>query len=364
MAKKQKSNIQMLRQPAEIRYAQELEVLIAEDTGARPSGWRLSPRSVLLYLMGGETNSGLKIQPKYLGNKNLLELCIATLLTDRALLLTGLPGTAKSWLSEHLAAAISGTSLLMIQGSIGIDEQALRYSWNYAALLQQGPSEAALVQSPVMQAMKQGSLCRLEELTRLPTEVQDILISVLSEKVITIPELKQEVFAVQGFNCIATANDRDRGIHELSSALRRRFNIVQLPMPTSLEDEMRIITYRLDQILAEEGLEKYKIKIKPLEEVITIFRELRNGMTEDKMKKIKMPGSTLSTAEILSVIQTGIYHSLYFGDGNLSPDDLAGSLQTTIIKDPKTDQVAWEEYIETTLKSRKEWKSWYEALKK
>ena len=364
MAKKKVDNSTMLRQPAEIRYAHELEVLIAEDSGAVPAGWRMSPRSVLLYLMGGETNSGLAIQPKYLGNKNLLELCIATLLTDRALLLTGLPGTAKSWLSEHLAAAISGTSLLMIQGSIGIDEQALRYTWNYASLLQQGPGEAALVQSPVMQAMQQGAICRLEELTRLPTEVQDILISILSEKVIAIPELQREVFARRGFNCIATANDRDRGIHELSSALRRRFNIVQLPMPATLEDEMRIISYRLDQIKGEEGLDKYRIDLKPLEEVITIFRELRNGMTENKQKKIKMPGSTLSTAEILSVIQTGIHHSMHFGDGHLSPADMAGSLLTTIIKDPKTDKPAWDEYLETIIKPRKEWKEWYEELKK
>ena len=252
----------------------------------------------------------------------------------------------------------------MIQGSIGIDEQALRYTWNYASLLQQGPGEAALVQSPVMQAMQQGAICRLEELTRLPTEVQDILISILSEKVIAIPELQREVFARRGFNCIATANDRDRGIHELSSALRRRFNIVQLPMPATLEDEMRIISYRLDQIKGEEGLDKYRIDLKPLEEVITIFRELRNGMTENKQKKIKMPGSTLSTAEILSVIQTGIHHSMHFGDGHLSPADMAGSLLTTIIKDPKTDKPAWDEYLETIIKPRKEWKEWYEELKK
>jgi len=363
MSKKQTDTSSRLREPAEIKFADELKFLQEQEKDPIPPGWRLSPRSVLTYLTGAKVSKDRTISPKYLGDARLLELCIATLLTDRALLLTGLPGTAKSWLSEHLAAAISGNSTLLIQGSIGVDEQALRYSWNYASLLRDGPSEAAMVASPVMRAMKTGMLCRLEEMTRLPTEVQDILISVLSEKVISIPELNEEVYAVKGFNCIATANDRDRGVHELSAALRRRFNIVHLPMPATLADEIEIIRYRLAQINAEDGLGKFRIDIKPLTEIITIFRELRNGVTEDQKKKIKSPGSTLSTAEILSVLQTGVHHSIHFGDGHLRPANLAGSLRTTVIKDTKTDQPAWDEYLETVIKPRKDWKDWYETLK-
>lgn len=351
-----------IKLPADEEYSAELLALAEVDKKPRPPGWHLSPAAVLTYLMGGKAGN-TTIQPKYLGNKRLLELCLATLLTDRALLLTGLPGTAKTWLSEHLAAAISGKTNYMIQGSIGIDEQALRYSWNYALLLQKGVVMEALIKSPLMQAMESGVLCRIEELTRLPTEIQDILISILSEKVIAIPELNTEVYAQRGFNCIATANDRDKGVHELSAALRRRFNIVTLPMPATLDEEVGIITFRLEEINRQQELGKYKIDLKPIRELITIFRELRNGVTIDQKQNIKSPGSTLSTAEILSVLQTGIHHSLHFGTGNLQASDLTGSALTTIVKDPKQDQAAWNEYLETILKGRKEFSNWYDEFK-
>jgi len=159
------------------------------------------------------------------------------LATDRALLLVGLPGTAKTWVSEHLAAAISGDSTLLVQGTAGLPEEALRYGWNYARLLAEGPSEAALTPSPVMLAMQTGKIARIEELTRIPSDVQDALITLLSEKTLPIPELNNEVQALPGFNVIATANDRDRGVNELSSALRRRFNTIVMPMPATLEEE-------------------------------------------------------------------------------------------------------------------------------
>ena len=51
-----------------------------------------------------------------------------------------MPGTAKTWVSEHLAAAISGDSTLVVQGTAGTPEEAIRYGWNYARLLAEGPS--------------------------------------------------------------------------------------------------------------------------------------------------------------------------------------------------------------------------------
>ena len=158
---------------------------------------------------------------------------MATLATDRALLLLGVPGTAKTWVSEHLAAAISGDSTLIVQGTAGTPEEAIRYGWNYARLLADGPSHDALVPGPVLTAMRRGAIARVEELTRIPADVQDTFITILSEKTLPIPELGDEVQAVKGFNVIATANDRDRGVNELSSALRRRFNTVVLPVPAT-----------------------------------------------------------------------------------------------------------------------------------
>src|SRR5690349_14056244 len=142
----------ILRHHAEQLYAQELEELKKQDSGKCPPNWKLSPTAVVTYLMGGKLKNGFEISPKYIGNRRLMEIAVATLTTDRALLLYGLPGTAKSWVSEHIAAAIMGDSTLLIQGTAGTDENAIRYGWNYARLLVEGPSLNALVVSPMMQA--------------------------------------------------------------------------------------------------------------------------------------------------------------------------------------------------------------------
>lgn len=361
--KQSKTNItEVVRPAAENKYRDELAYLDKNDVNPRPQGWKLSPKAVLSYLIGGVQADGMTIEPKYLGNRKLLELCLATLLTDRGLLLMGLPGTAKSWLSEHIAAAVSGVSTNLIQGTVGTDENSLRYHWNYAELLQHGPSEKALVKSPVLNAMEKGIICRIEELTRMPTEVQDILITILSEKLLPVPELNREVYAIKGFNVIATANDRDKGVHDLSAALRRRFNIVYLSMPDTLEEELEIIHFRLAQIRKDLGLEKINIQLEPLRDIITIFRELRSGVTEDRKTKIKSPGSSMSTAEVLSVIQTGLQHAVHFGSGVLGPEDLAASIRTTVVKDKNQDLPAWNEYVETVLRHRKGWRPWYEAF--
>lgn len=239
---------QALRPHAEGAFAAELAALAAQDDRPRPERWRLSPWAVATYLLGGTLSDGTVITPKYVGPRRIVEVAVTTLATDRALLLLGVPGTAKTWVSEHLAAAVSGDSTLLVQGTAGTPEEAIRYGWNYARLLAHGPSRDALVPSPVMRAMSEGMTARVEELTRIPADVQDTLITILSEKTLPIPELGQEVQAVRGFNLIATANDRDRGVNDLSSALRRRFNTVVLPLPESAEAEVDIVSRRVDQI--------------------------------------------------------------------------------------------------------------------
>ena len=237
----------VLRAHAEQEYAEELAELRRVDDRQRPPNWVLSPWAVRTYLLGGKLPNGFEVTPKYIGNARLIEIAVATLATDRALLLYGIPGTAKSWVSEHLAAAIAGDSTLLVQGTAGTDETALRYGWNYARLLAEGPSRAALVVSPMMRAMETGKLARIEELTRIPAEVQDTLITILSEKTLPVPELNTEVQARKGFNVIATANNRDKGVNELSSALTRRFNTVVLPVPATLEEEVDIVERRVQQ---------------------------------------------------------------------------------------------------------------------
>ncbi|HMQ47319.1 MAG TPA: AAA family ATPase [Saprospiraceae bacterium] len=357
------SDQSILRPHAEVQYAHELAALITSDAEPRPANWRLSPKAVVQYIMGGHLPDGTAIEPKYYGNRRLVELAVATLLTDRALLLVGIPGTAKTWLSEHLAAAISGDSTLLVQGTSGLNEEALKYGWNYARLLSLGPDKEALVPSPVMRAMENGQIVRVEELTRITSDVQDALITVLSEKTLPIPELNTAVAARRGFNLIATANDRDKGIHDLSSALRRRFNTIVMPLPATLEEEVTIVKTRVAQIGANLELPPQAAPVEEISRLVTIFRELRSGKTEDGRRKIKSPSGTLSTAEAISVLNNGQALAVHFGTGQLSAADLAAGLQGAVIKEPGTDQAIWQEYLETVLRERKGWEDLYEACK-
>lgn len=351
----------LLRDHAEQQFAQELAELAQADSRQRPPNWLLSPWAVSVYLLGGTLENGFTVSPKYIGNRRLIEVAIATLATDRALLLYGVPGTAKSWVSEHLAAAISGDSTMLIQGTAGTSEEAIRYGWNYARLLAEGPSLGALVASPMMRAMAEGKIARVEELTRIPSDVQDTLITVLSEKTLPIPELNSEVQATKGFNVIATANNRDRGVNELSSALKRRFNTVILPVPDSLEAEVAIVQGRVESLGRALELPAEVPALEEIQRVVTIFRELRNGLTLDGKTKLKSPSGSLSPAEAISVVNSGMALAAHFGDGSLKASDLISGLIGAVVKDPVQDQVVWKEYLETVVKERDGWKDLYRA---
>ena len=353
----------LLRPHAEQEYAAELEALTKADDRPRPPSWRLSPHAVLTYLLGGTLDDGTVVSPKYIGPRRLVEVAVATLVTDRALLLLGVPGTAKTWLSEHLAAAVSGDSTLMVQGTAGTAEEAIRYGWNYARLLAEGPTPAALVPSPVMTAMQDGRVARVEELTRIPSDVQDALITILSEKTLPVPELGMEIQARHGFTVIATANDRDRGVNELSSALRRRFNTVVLPLPRTAEEEVDIVARRVAQLGTQLGLPALPPALEELQRVVAVFRELRSGITADGRTKVKSPSGTLSTAEAISVVTQGLALSAHFGDGMLRPADLAAGILGAVVKDPVADSVVWTEYLEAVVRGREGWEDFYRACR-
>jgi len=353
----------ILRQHAEIQFAEELQALAQVDNRQKPPNWNLSPWAVAIYLLGGTLDNGFVITPKYIGNRRLMEIAIATLATDRALLLFGVPGTAKSWVSEHLAAAIMGDSTLLIQGTAGISEEAMRYGWNYARLLADGPSLQALVPSPLMVAMETGKIARIEELTRIPADVQDTLITVLSEKSLPIPELKTEVQAIKGFSVIATANNRDRGVNDLSSALKRRFNTVVLPPPSTHEEEVTIVQQRVQSLGRALELPAETPALEEIRRIVTIFRELRLGITADGKTKLKSPSGTLSTAEAISVMGHGLALAAHFGDGRMNANDVAAGIVGAIIKDPVQDAVVWGEYLETVVKERDGWKDLYRACR-
>ena len=354
---------ELLRKHAEQQFAHELEELKKNDSGKLPPNWMLSPQSVVTYLMGGKLKNGFEVSPKYIGKQKLMEIAVATLTTDRALLLYGLPGTAKSWVSEHLAAAISGDSTLVVQGTAGTSEESVRYGWNYARLLSEGPSANALVETPIMRAMKTGKIARIEELTRIGSDVQDALITVLSEKSLPIPELNSEVQAIRGFSIIATANNRDKGVNELSSALKRRFNTVILPLPETLDEEVDIVKRRVESFEKVMEMAAQPPALEEIRRIVTIFRELRSGVTLDGKTKIKVPSGTLSTAEAISVVNNGMAMATYFGDGKLNASDLSSGIVGAILKDPVQDKIVWQEYLETVVKPRDNWKDIYRACR-
>ena len=346
------SNQNVQRLPAEELYQRELDALISAETDPVPTGWRMSPRSALAYLTGGISVKGGEITPKYMGSRRLVEIAIATLVTDRALLLIGEPGTAKSWLSEHLSAAVNGDSTKVVQGTAGTTEEQIRYSWNYAMLIAKGPCPEAMVKSPVYRAMETGSIARVEEISRCASEVQDALISILSEKRLSVPELGLEVPARKGFSVIATANTRDKGVNDMSAALKRRFNIVVLPAPSDMATEMEIVSTRVAQLSAGLDLSARQPDGDVVEKVVTIFRELRGGATLDGKQKLKATSGVLSTAEAISLLANSMALAGSFGDGRVSDADLAAALQGAVVKDEDKDKLAWKEYLENVMKKR------------
>ncbi|NTF44343.1 ATPase [Rhizobium sp. AC27/96] len=352
-----------LRRPAEQIYAGELAALAKGDDRPRPANWKLSPQAVVTYLLGGTASDGSVISAKYVGNRRLIETAVATLATDRALLLLGLPGTAKSWVSEHLAAAISGSSQRLIQCTAGTDENQIRYGWNYALLLAKGPSPDALVKTPLVRAMEEGTLLRLEELTRMGSDVQDTLITVLSEKTLPVPELDTAINAERGFNIIATANNRDKGVNDLSSALKRRFNVVVLPSPATLEEETQIVVKRVGEIGTNLSLPPIQPADKELARIVTLFREIRDGKTLNGKVKLKTSTGTLSTAEAISVGVSAWAEAAHFGDGRIDANALATNIVGAVVKDPVQDSVALAEYLETVMRTRDGWNDLYEAIR-
>ncbi len=352
---------EVLRLPSELLYKHELEALQKEDKDQKPVGWSLSPKAVYKFIVGGEA-SGVTITPKYIGHNRLVEIAIATLLTDRALLLIGEPGTAKSWLSENLAAAISFDSTKVIQGTAGTTEEHIRYSWNYAMLLANGPSKEALLKSPLVHSMETGTIARFEEISRCASEVQDAMISLLSEKVVTVPELNTEISAKRGFSVIATANTRDKGVNDMSSALKRRFNMVVLPTPKDIETEMSIVEKRVKEISTSYLINAKVPTSNDIEKIITVFRELREGVTLDQKQKLKTPSGVISTAEAISLLTNSMALASSFGNGEISSKDIASGLLGAIVKDEKNDTLVWKEYLENVMKKRgSEWRDLYNS---
>lgn len=355
-------NPALQRPAAEILYADELAALAAGCINdPRPPGWKLTPHAVLRFVLGDPANG---VAPKFVGRRSFLERCVISLATNRGLMLIGEPGTAKSYLSELLAAAISGDSTLTIQGSAGTTEDNIRYSWNYALLVSEGPTERALVPAPLFLGMKFGKLVRFEEITRCPLEIQDVMLSILSDRVMAIPEFQDEqrmLFAQAGFNVIATANTRDRGVNEMSAALKRRFNFETVPPIADISQEMELVQRESSRHLQRSGV---PVTLTPdmTELLVTTFRELRQGKTTDG-KGIEGLSAVLSTAEAVSTGSAAAIHAYFLGSGSVQPEHLVQHMVGTVLKDNPEDLKKVQHYFEHVVKKREghHWKAFYES---
>ncbi|KUN30117.1 AAA family ATPase [Streptomyces antibioticus] len=353
--------------PAEERFATELAFLAAHDDGPRPPGWLLTPRAVITFVCGsgGETlklpeaHPGLPdelvITPKFVGERALVERCVVTLAGERGLLLVGEPGTAKSMLSELLSAAVSGTSALTVQGTAGTTEDALRYGWNYALLLAQGPTPQALVDSPVLAAMRAGRVARVEEITRCLPEVQDALVSILSDRRMSVPELSgtedAQVAAAPGFTVIATANLRDRGVSEMSAALKRRFNFETVHPIADVEAETALVKRQATAAVERAGA-AFGVDDAVLDVLVTVFRDLRAGRSAEGWD-VERPGTVMSTAEAVQVAASLGVAAAYLPGGD-SLDLVPGHLLGVVRKDDPADHARLLGYWDGPVRRRAE----------
>ncbi|GAB1824632.1 ATP-binding protein [Herbidospora sp. RD11066] len=331
-------NDQVQRPPAEVRYADELDRLRNTDDGPRPPGWALSLRAARRFVIGDEN---LGVSRKFVGDPSLIDRALVTLATNRGLMLVGEPGTAKSLLSELLAAAVSGTSTLTIQGGAATTEDQIKYSWNYALLVAEGPSARSLVAAPLLRGMAEGKVVRFEEITRCPLEVQDCLLSPLSDRALAIPELtgpEAMVFAREGFTVIATANTRDRGVNEMSAALKRRFNFETVFPIADFDTELSLVEAEATALLKRSGVGAAPRR-DVLEVLVTAFRELRQGQG-DRLSGV------MSTAEAVSVAHAVGLRGWFLRGEPGTAEDLVTCLAGTAAKDSPDDLAKLRRYLE------------------
>lgn len=349
------------RPPAEVRFSGELARLREDDDGPRPPGWALSLGAARRFVMGDPERD---VQRKFAGDPSLIDRALVTLATSRGLMLVGEPGTAKSLLSELIAAAVSGDSGLTVQGGAATTEDQIKYSWNYALLVSEGPSTRSLVPAPLLRGMAEGKVVRFEEITRCPLEVQDSLLSPLSDRVLAIPELtgpEAMVFAREGFNIIATANTRDRGVNEMSAALKRRFNFETVFPIADFATELDLVEAEATRLLEQSG-----VGVPPrrdvLEVLVTAFRELRTG-TAGGGRSMDRLSTVMSTAEAVSVAHAVGIRGWFLRGEPGTPEDIVECLAGTAAKDDADDLARLRRYLEQQAPQRngRQWQALHAA---
>lgn len=351
---KDRKHIQRL--PAEHYYAEELQMLRDADPYPRPPGWLLSPKGVEAFVLGDEAMGST---PKFVAPSEIVTRIVISLATQRGAMLVGEPGTAKSWLSELVCAAICDDSTLIIQGGAIETVQQLLYTWNGSILERKGPCIEALIPGPIYRGMQSGTLVRYEEIARSSPALQDALLSIMSERSITVPELPEEdstLYAREGFNLVATSNTTDLGVNDMSSALKRRMNFETIAPIRSVDDEIGVVMREADKLLRASGVD-----VAPDEDIVralvTIFHELRNGQSLDGRSTDRLASAVMSTAEAVSVAHAMGVFAFYYRDGKIIAEDFTDFLVGAAIKDDAADLKRMNHYFETEV-AQKEGPVW------
>ena len=179
---------------------------------------------------------------------------------------------------------------------------------------------------------------RFEEITRCPLEVQDSLLSVLSDRVLAIPELAGEagmLFAREGFNVIATANTRDRGVNEMSAALKRRFNFETVFPIRSADEELALVKRESAKLLARRAFRR-RLPTTCCRCSSPASASCASAVTADG-SGIEPLTSAMSTAEAVSVAHAiGVRGHFLRGDAG-RPEDIVECLAGAAAKDNKDD---------------------------
>ncbi len=352
----------MQRQPAEVLYADDIDKLVRSDRHPVPPGWQMSPIAVEKFIAGDEN---LKIKRKFVAKSGVVNRVMISLCTDRGCLLMGEPGTAKSWLSELLAAAISGTSALTIQGGTVSTISQMLYTWNEAMVKQHGPVPEALVPSPLFKAMRDGKLLRFEELTRCPQLLQDAILTILSDRFISVPELAGEqglLYSSPGFNIISTANNVDEGLFEMSAALKRRMSFELIRPIARIQDEIEVVVHEVSKRINQSGIDM-PVPEEVIEVLVTAFHELRSGKSIEGRNTDRLAGSSMSTAEAVSVAHAMCVHAYYYRNGRLDGGHLIPFLMGSALKDVAEDRRRLFHYFDTE-GMRKTGEHWKKACEK
>jgi MoxR-like ATPase len=169
----------------------------------------------------------------------------------------------------------------------------------------------------------------------------------------TVPELDGDdrlVFARPGFNVIATANIRDRGVIEMSSALKRRFNFETVHPISDLSAEVELVRTEASKLLGQAGAPAM-IERDVIELLVTAFQDLRTGTTAEGIS-VEKPTTVMSTAEAVAVAMSAGLDAWYYGTKRLTATEVGRHLAGAVLKDNRDDLQKLKQYFNVVVQKR------------